>query len=165
VVLGDDQLSAFTIVPVLRTLAQVESRERNRVAEGSTIEWREQSDSFGTLGLRWAAIRGMLNSPLIFAHEHDQLRADLAQELAGLERQLAEVPCRSGAELAAKLDIARSAIRWTSENAWIADVLDSLKEDVRLLSSRPQQHSTRAAARLGSATNVPGLTLHASAPK
>jgi hypothetical protein len=123
------------------------------VAEGSTVEWREPSDSFGTLGLRWAAIRGMLSSPLIFADEHSQLRSDLAQELAGLQQQLAALQCRSGLELNVKLDIARSAIRWTSENAWIGNVLESLKEDVRVLLP-PRAEPARVNARLGPAASV-----------
>jgi hypothetical protein len=51
-------------------------------------------------------------SPPILADEQAQLRSNLTQELAGLERQLAGPECRSAAEVVAKLE------RWHSRTAY-----------------------------------------------
>ena len=52
----------------------------------------EGSSSVSSLGLRWAALRGMLSSPLIEAEEQRSLRDDLVRELQTIEEELSTVP-------------------------------------------------------------------------
>lgn len=106
----------------------------------------DRADSVSALGLRWAALRGMLSSPLIEADEHQALRNDLLRELGSLERDLAAVGARNAIEVAAKIDIVKAALRQAGHEDWIAELLESVKSDARTLietrNSRPER--TRA---------------------
>lgn len=95
----------------------------------------ERSDTVSALGLRWAALRGMLGSPLIEAEEQIGLREELLRELATLERDFAAVAARSSVEVTAKLDVAKAGLRQAGLAAddWIIQLLESLKADTRLL--------------------------------
>ncbi len=103
----------------------------------------ERADSVSALGLRWAALRGMLASPLIEAEEHQSLRSELFRELAALERELASVSARSAVEVTAKIDIVRTALRQAGSEEWIVELLESIKGDTRTLlepkSTRPER--------------------------
>jgi hypothetical protein len=50
--------------------------------------------SVSALGLRWAALRGMLGSPLIEAEEQRPLRDELLRELQVIERDFAGISDR-----------------------------------------------------------------------
>jgi hypothetical protein len=69
----------------------------------------DRADTVSALGLRWAALGGMLGSPLIEAEEHQPLRSELFHELGTIERGLASVGARSAIEIAAKIDILKGS--------------------------------------------------------
>lgn len=106
----------------------------------------DRADTVSALGLRWAALRGMLGSPLIEAEEHQTLRSELFRELGTLERDLASVGARSAVEIAAKIDIVKAALRQVGGEDWINELLESVKSDARFLlearAARPER--TRA---------------------
>jgi hypothetical protein len=91
--------------------------------------------SVSALGLRWAALRGMLGSPLIEAEEQRALRDDLLRELQVIERDFASVPARNPTEISAKIDVAKSVLRQGGLDAegWLASLLDSVQADVRTM--------------------------------
>ena len=106
----------------------------------------DRADTVSALGLRWAALGGMLGSPLIEAEEHQPLRSELFHELGTIERGLASVGARSAIEIAAKIDILKAALRQVAAEEWINELLDSVKSDARTLlearTARPER--TRA---------------------
>ena len=106
----------------------------------------DRADTVSALGLRWAALRGMLGSPLIEAEEHQSLRHELFRELGALERDLASVSARSAVEVAAKIDILKAAVRQAGGEDWLGELLESVKIDARNLlearNARPER--TRA---------------------
>ena len=63
------------------------------------------TQSVSALGLRWAALRGMLNSPLIMVEEQRSLRDELLRELSTIEQDFSDLPSRNTMEVSAKLDI------------------------------------------------------------
>jgi hypothetical protein len=91
------------------------------------------TSSVSALGLRWAALRGMLGSPLIEAEEQRTLREDLIRELQTLERDFALLASRNTAEISAKLDVALTVMRPTfpEEQQWMIDLLESVQADLR----------------------------------
>ena len=80
----------------------------------------EGANTVSALALRWAALRGMLASPLIEAEEHQVLRAELVSELAALDQDMAALPARSGAEVAAKIDILQTGLHGAGIEAGLA---------------------------------------------
>lgn len=106
----------------------------------------DRADTVSALGLRWAALRGMLGSPLIEAEEHQSLRNELFRELGTLERDLASVGARSAVEVAAKIDILKATLRQAGGEDWLVELLESVKTDARSLiearNARPER--TRA---------------------
>lgn len=110
--------------------------------------------SISALGLRWAALRGMLGSPLIEADEQKALREDLLRELQVIERDFSAVAARSPVEISAKIDVVKAALRQSGldEDGWITSLLDSVQGDLRSVgnaasatrSERPM-HLSRAA--------------------
>jgi len=117
----------------------------------------DRADTVSALGLRWAALRGMLASPLIEAEEHQSLRHELFRELGTLERELASVGARSVVEVAAKIDIATAALRQAGGEEWVVELLESVKGDSRSLlearNARPER--TRADIVRGVVTREP----------
>jgi hypothetical protein len=109
----------------------------------------DSSDTVSSIGLRWAALRGMLASPLIDAEEQRSLREDLLRELGSIERDLAGVASRNPVEVSAKIDVAKTALRQSGADSdvWIAQLLDSVKTDMRLLfeTSRPSRQERSSA--------------------
>ena len=101
----------------------------------------DNADTVSSIGLRWAALRGMLASPLIDADEQRTLREDLLRELGAIERDLAGVSARNPVEVSAKIDVAKTALRQSGNegDAWIAQLLESVKSDLRQIfeTSRP----------------------------
>lgn len=95
------------------------------------------SSTVSGLGLRWAALRGMLSSPLIEADEQRSLRDDLVRELQTIERDFATLPARNATEVSAKIDVAKTVLRQgtSHDQGWIVDLLDSVQTDLRTLNA------------------------------
>lgn len=104
------------------------------------------SGTVSALGLRWAALRGMLASALMEADEQQGLRAELVREMDAIERDLAGLAARSGLEVAAKIDIIQAALRQAGTEGALPDLLESIKADVRTLLpiSRPRPERSSA---------------------
>jgi hypothetical protein len=109
--------------------------EIDPMAEDATGLGRTGSATVSALGLRWAALRGMLGSPLIDMEEQQPLRSELVSELFTLERSFAELSARTPAEIAAKLDVLKVAMRdaGLSEQRWIDELLGIVTRDLRAL--------------------------------
>jgi len=107
--------------------------------------------SVSALGLRWAALRGMLASPLIEADEQRGLREELLRELHAIERDFAGLQARTTVEISAKIEVAKTALRdsATDRPPWLGDLLDSVQSDLRAVApSPPSAHSVRPTAHL-----------------
>ena len=107
------------------------------MAEGRNQSGLEGAPSISALGLRWAALRGMLASPLIEAEEQRGLRDELLRELQSIEQDFASVPARTAIEISAKVDVARTALRdGVAESPhWLLALLESVQSDLRSLAS------------------------------
>jgi hypothetical protein len=103
----------------------------------------EGSQSVSALGLRWAALRGMLTSPLIMAEEQRGLREELLRELGTIEQDFVSLQSRNAMEISAKIDIAKSALRdgLQAGHSWLVDLLDSIQTDLHLTNAKPQAPS------------------------
>lgn len=97
------------------------------------------TSSVSALGLRWAALRGMLASPLIEAEEQRTLREDLIRELQTLERDFALLQSRNTTEISAKLDVALTVMRpiFPEDQQWMLDLLESVQADLRTVHAAP----------------------------
>lgn len=106
----------------------------------------DQQNTVSSFGLRWAALRGMLDSPLINADDQRSLRDELLRELKSIERAVGGLAARNEFEVAAKLDIIRQSVSETfgKEHAWLVDLLDSIGQDVNLLSKRYRASASSA---------------------
>ena len=129
------------------------------VAEAKTLAELDGHQSVSALGLRWAALRGMLNSPLITAEEQRPLRDELLSELESLEQDFSSVQSRNPMEISAKVDIAKSALqnRLPPGQSWLIDLLESIQPDVHAVHARaamPSGAPQRPAAHL-SRSNPP----------
>lgn len=109
------------------------------VAESQNLSGLDGTQSVSALGLRWAALRGMLNSPLIMADEQRGLRDELLRELAAIEQDFSDLPSRTTMEISAKLDIAKSALRERVQTGetWLVDLIESIQADVHAVSLKP----------------------------
>jgi|SRR4051812_34917649 hypothetical protein len=110
----------------------------------------EGSSSVSGLGLRWAALRGMLSSPLIEAEEQRSLRDDLVRELQTIERDFATLSARNSTELSAKIDVAKTVLRQGNahDQAWVVELLESVQSDLRTLNAPPTSRHERNPANL-----------------
>jgi hypothetical protein len=117
------------------------------VAESQNLSGLDGTHSVSALGLRWAALRGMLNSPLIMADEQRPLRDELLRELAAIEQDFSDLPSRTTTEISAKLDIAKSALRERIQNGetWLVDLIDSIQSDLHTVTQRPSATATATA--------------------
>ena len=108
------------------------------MAESPNLSGLDGTQSVSALGLRWAALRGMLNSPLIMADDQRPLRDELLRELSTLEQDFSDLPSRNTMEISAKIDIAKSALRERVQNGetWLIDLLDSIQADLHSVSPR-----------------------------
>ena len=109
------------------------------MAEPKHMAGLEGSQSVSALGLRWAALRGMLTSPLIMVDEQRGLREELLRELGSIEQEFVALPSRNAMEISAKLDIAKSAVRdgLQAGHNWLVDLLDSIQTDLHLTNAKP----------------------------
>jgi hypothetical protein len=103
------------------------------VADNRNHSGLETPPSVSALGLRWAALRGMLASPLIDADEQRGLREELLRELQAIEHDFAAVPARTAIEVSAKIDVVKTGLRDSVADAppWILSVLNSVQSDLR----------------------------------
>jgi len=124
------------------------------VADSQNFSGHDGTQSVSALGLRWAALRGMLNSPLITAEEQRPLRDELLRELSAIEQDFSDLPSRSTMEISAKLDIAKSALRERiqSGEAWLVDLIESIQSDLHSVAHKPS--ATPAAAHGRSPANL-----------
>jgi len=102
------------------------------------------SDSANTipaLGLRWAALRGMLGSPLINAEDQKPLRDELLQELQSIGQAMSDIPARNGIELCAKIDVVSEELKKMTgdEEDPAQNLLTSIRKDVMALTPRAAQ--------------------------
>jgi hypothetical protein len=126
------------------------------VAESPNMSGLDGTQSVSALGLRWAALRGMLNSPLIMVEEQRSLRDELLGELARIEQDFGDLPSRNTMEISAKLDIAKSALRERIQNGetWLVDLIDSIQADLHSVHARPQAVAQPAAPSSRSPANL-----------
>ncbi len=123
------------------------------MAESQNLSGLDGTQSVSALGLRWAALRGMLNSPLIMADEQRALRDELLRELAAIEQDFSDLPSRTTMEISAKLDIAKSALRERiqSGETWLVDLIESIQSDLHTVNAKPSavpQTTNRSPANL-----------------
>jgi len=108
------------------------------VAEPQNTSGLDATQSVSALGLRWAALRGMLNSPLIMVEDQRPLRDELLRELSAIEQDFSALQSRNAMEISAKLDIAKSALREriVGGEIWLVDLLDSIQADLHSVHAR-----------------------------
>jgi hypothetical protein len=118
------------------------------VADTNNLAGLDATQSVSALGLRWAALRGMLTSPLIMTEDQRPLREELLREIGTIEQDFSALPSRNTMEIWAKIDIAKSALqeRAPAEQAWLVDLLSSVQGDLQAfqpnLPSKPQAGPT-----------------------
>jgi hypothetical protein len=122
----------------------------NAVAEPKHLAGLEGSQSVSALGLRWAALRGMLTSPLIMVDEQRGLREELLRELGSIEQEFVALQSRNTMEISAKIDIAKSAVRegLQAGHTWLVDLLDSIQTDLHLTNAKPAAAPNRPTTNL-----------------
>ncbi|WP_157961283.1 hypothetical protein [Microvirga flavescens] len=106
--------------------------------------------SVSALGLRWAALRGMLTSPLIMLEDQRSLREELVHELSSIERGFIALQARNATEVSAKIDIAKSAVRdgLQSGSEWLIDLLSSIQSDLLATAAKSSSPAGRATPHL-----------------
>jgi len=116
------------------------------VAETQKLSELSSTQSVSALGLRWAALRGMLNSPLIAAEDQRALRDELLVELATVEQDFSTLQSRNPMEISAKVDIAKSALRdkIDASELWMIDLLESIQADLQNVTAMPKNGSAQA---------------------
>lgn len=120
------------------------------MAEPKNLSGLEGSQSVSALGLRWAALRGMLTSPLIMVEEQRPLREELLRELGSIEQDFVSLQSRSPMEISAKIDIAKSAVRdgLQAGQSWLIDLLESIQSDLHAANARPSATTGRPTTNL-----------------
>ncbi|MCB8819535.1 hypothetical protein [Microvirga rosea] len=122
------------------------------MADSKNLAGLDGSQSVSALGLRWAALRGMLASPLITSEEQSSLRDELLRELRTIEQDFATLQSRNLMEVSAKIDVAKTALRESmgAGHGWVAALLESVQGDLQSATSR-----TTAAAPSRPVSNLP----------
>ncbi len=113
------------------------------VADNRNQAGHEGAPSVSALGLRWAALRGMLASPLIEADEQRGLRDELLRELQAIEQDFASPPARTAVEVSAKIDVVKTGVRDSMADGpqWLLSLLESVQSDLRSISNPPAVRS------------------------
>jgi len=110
-----------------------------------TGQQRDATDATNTvaaLGLRRAALRGMLSSPIIDADDQKGLREELVGELRSIGQSMSRAPARNTVELCAKLDVLGEEFRPDVDASAIRDLIASIRRDVMTLTVRsPMERS------------------------
>jgi hypothetical protein len=114
------------------------------VAEPRNLTELDGSQSVSALGLRWAALRGMLASPLILSEEQHGLREELLRELGNIEQNFVALRSRNAMEMSAKIDIAKSALHegLQSGQGWLISLLESIQTDLQATGSKPASNGS-----------------------
>lgn len=109
------------------------------LADTKNLADLDGSQSVSALGLRWAALRGMLASPLIMADDQRPLREELLRELGTIEQTFVSLQSRNAMEISAKIDIAKSALRegLQAGQPWLLNLLESIQTDLHTTGTRP----------------------------
>lgn len=96
------------------------------------------ANTIAALGLRWAALRGMLGSPLINAEDQKPLRDELLQELQSIGQAMSDIAARNGVELCAKIDVVSEELKKMAgdEDDPAQSLLASIRKDVMALTPR-----------------------------
>ncbi|MDQ0472611.1 hypothetical protein [Labrys wisconsinensis] len=94
-------------------------------------------NTISALGLRRAALRGMLASPIIDTEEHKSLRDELVGELRSISQSMARIQARNSVELCAKVDALAEEHRQEPDAASIQELVGSIRRDVMTLVPRP----------------------------
>lgn len=100
---------------------------------------REASDTTNTvaaLGLRRAALRGMLASPIIDSDDQKGLREELINELRSIGQSMARAQARTPIELCAKIDVLSEEVRPDADGGMLRDLIASIRRDVVTITSR-----------------------------
>ncbi|MBF9233315.1 hypothetical protein [Microvirga alba] len=108
------------------------------MTETKNLTGLDGSQSVSALGLRWAALRGMLTSPLIMVEDQRHLREELLRELGVIEHEFVSLPSRNATEISAKIDIAKSALRdgLQAGQSWLIELLDSIQNDLQATNAK-----------------------------
>jgi hypothetical protein len=94
-------------------------------------------NTVAALGLRRAALRGMLTSPLIDTEEQKELREELVSELQTVGQSMAKLSSRNPVEVCAKLDILGEEYRpGGSDTSTALSLIASIRRDVSALMPR-----------------------------
>ncbi|WP_230529905.1 hypothetical protein [Microvirga roseola] len=114
------------------------------MAETKNLAGLDGTQTVSALGLRWAALRGMLNSPLISVEDQRPLRDELLRELETLEQDFSAAQSRSALEISAKVDVAKAALqdRLQPGQSWLLDLLESIQMDLQSTPAKPAQTVT-----------------------
>jgi hypothetical protein len=116
------------------------------MADQKTSSGHDVPVSVSALGLRWAALRGMLASPLIDAEDQRALKEELLRELQVIERDFAALPARNTVEMSAKIDVVKTVLRQSPEGqGWIVRLLESVQTDLRLADTKVAPRPERPA--------------------
>jgi hypothetical protein len=96
------------------------------------------ANTIAALGLRWAALRGMLGSPLINAEDQKPLRDELLQELQSIGQAMSDIAARNGVELCAKIDVVSEELKKIAgeDDDPAQNLLASIRKDVMALTPR-----------------------------
>jgi hypothetical protein len=96
------------------------------------------ANTIAALGLRWAALRGMLGSPLINAEDQKPLRDELLQELQSIGHAMSDIAARNSVELCAKIDVVSEELKkmMGDEGEPAQNLLASIRKDVLALTPR-----------------------------
>jgi hypothetical protein len=104
---------------------------------GQQRETDSSTNTVAALGLRRAALRGMLGSPLIEADDQKELREELVSELQSVGQSMAKLSSRNVAEVCAKLDVLGEDYRTGGDGAGAQNLIASIRRDVTTLLPRP----------------------------
>ena len=96
------------------------------------------ANTIAALGLRWAALRGMLGSPLINAEDQKPLRDELLQEIQSIGQAMSDIAARNSVELCAKIDVVSEELKKIAgeDDDPAQNLLTSIRKDVMALTPR-----------------------------
>jgi hypothetical protein len=104
---------------------------------GQARDTESTTNSVAALGLRRAALRGMLASPLIEAEDQRDLREELLGELQSVGQTMSTIPARNAVELCAKLDALNEEYKPGQEGGNALALIASVRRDVMALMANP----------------------------
>jgi hypothetical protein len=125
------------------------------------------ANTIAALGLRWAALRGMLSSPLINADDQKLLRDELLQELQSIAQAMSEIAARNGIELCAKIDVMGEELKKMArgEDDPAHTLLASIRKDVAALTPRAVAEKSGVQIVRGAAPHRSAEPVPAEAPR